>query len=48
MLLAKDDACATAAEIYQCGLKNNSVFVNDLISQQKGTTNVEIKLLRRQ
>jgi len=34
------DECATAAEIYQCGLKKDSSLTSDLIAQNKGGSSV--------
>jgi hypothetical protein len=37
---AKNDQCATAAEIYQCSQKKDSAFTNALIKDNKGASTV--------
>jgi len=39
-----EDECATAAEIFQCGLKKDPALVNEMIFENKGTTTVKIEL----
>jgi len=42
-----EDECATAAEIYQCGLKEDAAVVNGLIVKNKGTTTVRNRNLKK-
>jgi len=42
-ILVLEDECATAAEIYQCGQREDAALVNGLILQTKGSSTVKKK-----